>query len=299
MTTTHLFDFIQITASRCPGRAVPCPGRRVPCPGRAVPRLGRVFPCPVRCMRGSERRRMQQPCVVMLPEAGVVSRRAASERPRAAPSAGAFSMASESGVFRSTWAASRAVLLRPGVFVNGAASPWGRLHRRSPYLGPSTWTVDGGVRPAQRAARGGSHVSAANVLEGRFRELGASTYGLILQERGVSPAATRTALPPSPIHLGRSAGTSSRGETLSRPFTVQRVAFSGEPRTSPQRHGATARSGLTAKVVSPDFINTFRRLGAPPNTALQLTNTDAAQSVILPLCLLSVLAAVCHGVTRM
>jgi len=32
----------------------------------------------------------------------------------------------------------------------------------------------------------------------------------------------------------------------------------------------------------------------PPNTALQLTNTDAAQSAILSLCLLSVLAAECH-----
>ena len=31
-----------------------------------------------------------------------------------------------------------------------------------------------------------------------------------------------------------------------------------------------------------------------PNTALQLTNTDAAQSAILSLCLLSVLAAECH-----
>ena len=36
------------------------------------------------------------------------------------------------------------------------------------------------------------------------------------------------------------------------------------------------------------------RRGTQPNTVLQLTNTDAAQSVILPLCLLSVLAAECH-----
>jgi hypothetical protein len=31
-----------------------------------------------------------------------------------------------------------------------------------------------------------------------------------------------------------------------------------------------------------------------PNTVLQLTNTDAAQSVVPPLCLLSVLAAEYH-----
>ncbi len=36
--------------------------------------------------------------------------------------------------------------------------------------------------------------------------------------------------------------------------------------------------------------------GEQPNTALQLTNTDAAQSAILSLCLLSALAAECHVV---
>ena len=148
--------------------------------------------CHVRGVRGNERLRMQQPCVVMLPEGGVVVRRALSKRPQAARFAGAFSRASESGVFRSTWAASRAVLLRPAVFVDLAAAPWGRLHGRSVYLGPSTWTVGGGVRPAQRASRGGSRVSTASILVGRFRELVASTHGLFLRGRGVLSTCRRS-----------------------------------------------------------------------------------------------------------
>ena len=248
----------------------------------------------VRGMRGNERLRMHQPCVVMLPEGGVVPRRAGSMRPQAARFAGAFSRASESGVFRSTWAASRAVLLRPAVLVNLAAAPWGRLHRRSPYLGPSTWTVGGSVRPAQRASRGGSRVSTASVLVGRFRELVASTHGLFLRGRGVLSTGSRTAFPPSPLHLDRSAGAPWREETLPCPFTDQRVAFSGEPCTSSRRRGQTGTSGLTGNWASPEFFCNFRRLDATPNWALQLTNTNAAQSVILPLCLLSVFAAEQH-----
>ena len=38
----------------------------------------------------------------------------------------------------------------------------------------------------------------------------------------------------------------------------------------------------------------LNRKGEPANTALQLTNTDAAQSAILSLCLLSMVAAECH-----
>jgi hypothetical protein len=34
--------------------------------------------------------------------------------------------------------------------------------------------------------------------------------------------------------------------------------------------------------------------GEPPNTLLQLTNTDAAQSILRPLCLLSAFAAEQH-----
>ena len=214
---------------------------------------------------------MQQPCVVMLPEGGVVSRRAASERPQATRFAGAFSMASENGVFRSAWAAPWSVLLRPGMFVNFAPPPWGPFHRRSPYLGPSNWTVGGGGRAAQRASQGGSRVSIAGVLAGPFPELVASTYGLFLRERGVLSTGPRSALPPSPIHVERPAGTTSREEALSRPFNVQRVVSSGEPRTSPQRRGEAGRGGLTTNVVYPELFNTFRRLGAPPNTALLLT----------------------------
>ena len=248
----------------------------------------------VRGVQGNERLGMHQPCVVMLPEGGVVPRRAPSKRPQAARFAGPFSRACESGVFRSTWAASRGVLLRPAVRVNLAAAPWARLHRRSLYLGPSTWTVGGSVRPAQRASRGGSQVSTAALLEGRFRELVASTHGLFLRGRGVLSTGSRTAFPPSPLHLDRSAGPPWRGEALSCPFTDQKVAFSGEPCTSSRRRGQTGTSGPTGNWASPEFVCNFERLDATPNWALQLTNTDAAQSVILPLCLLSVFAAEQH-----
>ncbi len=70
-------------------------------------------------------------------------------------------------------------------------------------------------------------------------------------------------------------------------------SISGGSRLSPLLAVPLAR-GAPTPVQTEHPMKWHFSIEEPPNTALQLTSTDAAQSAILSLCLLSVLAAECH-----
>ena len=122
--------------------------------------------------------------------------------------------------------------------------------------------------------------------------------------RGIANAGRRprrsTSRAPSP------AGATARGERLERfPSPPFSEAASGPERPDPAAASTKSdptsepREAADQRPKPPEALHTSiceseTQTQTQPNTALQLTNTDAAQSAILSLCLLSVLAAECH-----